>query len=110
MGAFLEWRKKGSWTPLPKVDRDSDVEDKPLYQDNIETSSQQTVDQLEEAPSLSNRDIFAINKSWLFLTTFNTILFCVSVILNKSTFWDFERSCIKQTSSYCTVFPATLRR
>lgn len=110
MGAFLEWRKNGFWTPLPNGERDSDIEDKPLYQDDIETSSQQTVNQFEEAPSLSKRDTFAINKSWLFLTTFNTLLFCVSVIVNKSTFWDFERSCIKQTSAYCTVSPATIRR
>ena len=108
MDAFVEWRKKWSWMPLPADHSDLDVENKLLYQDDTETSNRRPSDNSEDIQPLLRRNIFGSNKSWLFLTIINMLLVCVSVILNKNTFWNFERSCIKETSAYCTVSPEAL--
>lgn len=101
MGVLSEWRNKSSWLPLPSDQCELDVENKLLYQDNIETSSRPTSNASEHIRLLSRRNGFGINKGWLILTMVNTLLLCISIILNKDIFWDFTRHCIKETSAYC---------
>ena len=87
--------------PLPTDNEDVDVENKLLDEHDSETSSRRSSETSEETRPKPKGYRFQISKSWLLLTIFNTILVCVSVILNKNAYWDFTRSCIRETSAYC---------
>ncbi|KAN0099595.1 protein of unknown function (DUF3328) domain containing protein [Hyaloscypha variabilis] len=107
MGIFSEWRNKRFWTPIPSNHGDLDVENKLLGRDDTEASSRRTSDVSEEIRLLWTGKGFGISKTWLILTVFNAVILSVSVILNKSNFLDFTRSCIRETSAYSPIIESS---